>query len=95
MAFGSWFNGRMLDKEYQSVKRSLERRCREDPECKMRLEDVTKDEKFPIEYARFRTIPIYFVVCVACCAGYGWCLQKKVNIAAPLLLQICSEPFVQ
>jgi hypothetical protein len=91
MLFGSWITGTVLDREYQNVKRRLERKCREDPECKIRLEDVTKDENFPIEYARFRTMPAYFVVYVACCAGYGWCLQEKVNIAGPLILQIVSE----
>lgn len=91
MLFGSWITGTVLDKEYQRVKRSLERKAREDPESKIKPEDVTKDENFPIEYARFRTMPFYFTVYVACCAGYGWCLQSKVNIAGPLILQIISE----
>lgn len=91
LTFGSWINGAILDKEYHRVKRNLERRCTEDPECKFRAEDVTKDENFPIEYARFRAMPIYFVIYVACCAGYGWCLQSKVNLAGPLVLQIISK----
>ena len=90
MLFGSWFTGIILDREYQKVKRDLERKCREDPECTMRVEDVTKDENFPIEYARFRTMPAYLVVYVAACIGYGWCLDAKVNIAGPLILQIIS-----
>lgn len=88
MLFGSWINGSILDREYQNVKRKMERRCREDPECKVRVEDVTKDEIFPIEYARFRTMPVYCAVYVACVAGYGWTLQAKTNIAGPLILQI-------
>ena len=91
MLIGSWMNGAVLDHEYQRVKRTLERRVREDPESKIKPEDVTKDENFPIEYARFRTMPAYFVVYVGCCAGYGWCLQNKVNLAGPLILQIISE----
>ena len=91
MLFGSWINGTILDREYQRVKILMERRCREDPECKIRSEDVTQDENFPIEYARFRTMPLYFVVYVACCAGYGWCLQSRVNLAGPLILQVISE----
>lgn len=91
MLFGSWITGTVLDREYQRVKRSLERKAREDPESPVRPEDVAKDENFPIEYARFRTMPVYFIVYVACCMGYGWCLEAKVNIAGPLILQIVSE----
>ena len=88
MAFGSWFNGMFLDKEYEKIKRKMERRCQEDPECKIKIEDVTKDENFPIEYARFRSMPVYVLVYTASCIGYGWCLSAKVNLAGPLILQI-------
>lgn len=93
MLFGSWFTGIFLDKEYRRVKERMEKRCRDDPECKIRIEDVTKDENFPIEYARFRTMPVYFVIYVAACIGYGWCLEAKVNIAGPLILQIISKSY--
>lgn len=33
------------------------------------------------------------VVLVATGMGYGWCLQKKVHIAAPLVLQFISKLF--
>ncbi|EKM49555.1 uncharacterized protein PHACADRAFT_178975 [Phanerochaete carnosa HHB-10118-sp] len=88
MLAGSWINGRVLDLEYRRVRRNLERRACEDPEYDVPFEDVTKDEHFPIEYARFRTIPIYFVIYVAVAIGYGWALQSKVNIAVPLILQV-------
>ncbi|KAJ3556518.1 hypothetical protein NM688_g1983 [Phlebia brevispora] len=88
MLFGSWFTGLVLDREYKQIKVTMERRCKEDPEYKMNIEDVTKDENFPIEYARFRTMPAYFIVYVAACIGYGWCLDAKVNIAGPLILNI-------
>ncbi|EKM49547.1 uncharacterized protein PHACADRAFT_214109 [Phanerochaete carnosa HHB-10118-sp] len=88
MLAGSLVNGRVLDLEYRRVQRNLERRAREDPEYDVPLEDVTKDEHFPIEYARFRTMPVYFVICVSVAIGYGWALQSKVNIAVPLILQI-------
>lgn len=91
MLIGSWATGIMLDREYQKVKVQMERRCRDDPECTMRVEDVTKDENFPIEYARFRTMPVYFVIYLGACIGYGWCLKAKVNIAGPLILQFISE----
>ena len=91
MLFGSWINGKVLDAEYQRIKRKLERRANEDPEYDVRPEDVTKDVNFPIEYARFRTMPIYFVIYVAVGIGYGWALQRGANIAVPLVLQIICE----
>ncbi|PSR70923.1 hypothetical protein PHLCEN_2v13195 [Hermanssonia centrifuga] len=91
MLAGSWLSGKALDKEYQKVKKNLELKCREDPECKIKPEEVTKDENFPIEYARFRTMPIYFSLYIAACIAYGWCLDRKVNLAGPLILQVLSE----
>ena len=91
MLFGSWFTGIVLDKEYAKIKRQMERRCTEDPECKMRAEDVTKDENFPIEYARFRTMPLWVAAYLAACIGYGWCLEANVHISGPLILQFISE----
>ncbi|KAI6047960.1 MFS general substrate transporter [Pisolithus marmoratus] len=44
-------------------------------------------ENFPIEKARLKTTPIQLLICVACCASYGWCLHQKVSIAVPLVLQ--------
>lgn len=95
MIIGGWFSGRALDAEYQRVKRRLEEKARADEGTggeKMRAEDVTRDEHFPIEYARWRTMPVYFVVFVVVCVGYGWTLERKVNIAAPLILQVISKP---
>lgn len=91
MLVGSLVNGRVLDFEYRRARHNLERRAREDPEYDVPLEDVTKDEHFPIEYARFRTVPIYFVICIAVAIGYGWALQSKVNIAVPLILQVICK----
>ncbi len=93
MLFGSCFTGRILDKEYRKAKENLEQKCRDDPESTMKPEDVTKDENFPIEYARLRTMPIYYVLFVVACIAYGWCLDRKVNIAGPLILQILSNSF--
>ena len=95
MILGSWINGKALDREYQTVKRAMERRCLDAPEGALRVEDVTKDEHFPIEYARFRAMPVYCALFIACVAGYGWTLQAKANIAAPLVLQIISESRIE
>ncbi|KAF9245767.1 major facilitator superfamily domain-containing protein [Melanogaster broomeanus] len=53
-----------------------------------RVEDVANDESFPIEMARLRLVSSQLIVFIACCAGYGWCLEKQVNIIVPLVLQI-------
>lgn len=53
--------------------------------------EVTKEENFPIERARLRTVPVMLVVYAACVIGYGWCLQRRVSLAGPLVLQFFSE----
>ncbi|KZT30847.1 MFS general substrate transporter [Neolentinus lepideus HHB14362 ss-1] len=88
MVFGSMFSGKLLDKDYQRLKLSLMKKAAADPERGINPEDVTKSENWPVEKARLRTLPIYLAVLVAVCCGYGWCLQEKVSIAGPLLLQI-------
>ena len=91
MLVGGVITGEILDREYQRVKRRLIDQVQSDPELKIRPEDVTKEEHFPIEYARLRLMPAFLVMFVAGCIGYGWCLQAGVNIAGPLILQIISE----
>lgn len=91
MLFGSLLTGKFLDRDYQSIKKQMIRKAEADREKGMRPEDVTKEENFPIEHARLRTTPIYLAVFVSATLGYGWCLQKNVNLAVPLILQIISE----
>ncbi|KAI0328529.1 MFS general substrate transporter [Cubamyces sp. BRFM 1775] len=88
MLVGGVVTGEILDREYQRVKRRLIDQVESDPEKKIRPEDVTKEEHFPIEYARLRLMPAFLAMFVAGCIGYGWCLQAGVNIAGPLILQI-------
>jgi len=88
MLFGSLLTGKFLDRDYQSIKKQMIRKAEADREKGMRPEDVTKEENFPIEHARLRTTPIYLAVFVSATLGYGWCLQKNVNLAVPLILQI-------
>ncbi|KAI0094305.1 hypothetical protein BDY19DRAFT_13410 [Irpex rosettiformis] len=33
-------------------------------------------------------VPVYYGTYIAACIAYGWCLDKRVNIAAPLVFQI-------
>ena len=90
MVFGSVITGRFLDRDYAAIKNSMIKKAQSDPE-KRDVKDVTRDENFPIEMARLRTMPIYVAVFVACTIGYGWCLQARVSLAGPLILQIISE----
>jgi hypothetical protein len=87
MTFSTVLTGRMLDADYQRIKKKLMKKAEGDPEKHVRPEDVTKDVNFPIECARLRTLPIFTAIFIVTCAGYGWSLQRETNIAVPLLLQ--------
>ncbi|KAG2155612.1 major facilitator superfamily domain-containing protein [Suillus clintonianus] len=88
MTIGTFVSGKMLDVDYQRTKTRLVKKAEEDPEKRIRPEDVTKEENFPIERARLRMVPIFTAIFVLTCAGYGWSLERKTNIAVPLILQI-------
>ena len=45
-------------------------------------------EAFTIEYARLRLMPYYLTIFVMCVIGWGWTIQAKVNMAAPLCLAV-------
>lgn len=97
MLVGSLFSGKLLDREYRKTKEKLIRKAERNAHLPnaIRVEDVTDDENFPIEVARFGVMVYYLVVYITACIGYGWCLQKGVNIAVPLILHIIStsHPF--
>ena len=91
MAIGSVIGGKALDRDYERIKTKLEDEARNDPDSPYLPEDVAREENFPLEYARLRMMPLYYVIYVITVIGYGWCLHQKVNIAGPLILQIISE----
>ena len=91
MLVGGVVMGKLLDAEYQRVKRKMIRKLERDPENKVNPADVTKEEHFPIEYARLRSAPPFFAVYVIAAIGYGWCLHSGVNLAGPLILLIVSK----
>ncbi|OCH87253.1 MFS general substrate transporter, partial [Obba rivulosa] len=87
MLMGGVVTGRLLDHDYKQIKQNLRDRAQNEIGTeKVTPEDVTREEYFPIERARLRTMPIYFAVFVAASIGYGWCLDQKVSIAGPLVL---------
>ncbi|PCH33997.1 MFS general substrate transporter [Wolfiporia cocos MD-104 SS10] len=89
MLVGGIITGRVIDYEYRRTKRQVITALKKtDPEKRIKPEDITKDENFPIEKARLRLMPFYFGLFVATCVAYGWTLDAKVNIAGPLVLQI-------
>ncbi|KAF7979401.1 hypothetical protein HWV62_42510 [Athelia sp. TMB] len=90
MIMGSAVVGKLLDRDYAAFKARMIKKIKEGSnETGMRPEDVTKEENFPIELARLRTMPIYLGIFCAATIGYGWCLQARVSIAVPLVLHIC------
>jgi hypothetical protein len=91
MILGSILIGKFLDRDYARIANQMKKAAAADPEKKILPEDVTKEENFPIERARLRTMPAYLLVFVAFCIGHGWCIDRKVNIAGPLILQIVSS----
>ena len=91
MLVGGIVTGKLLDAEYQRIKRRTLQKLEQDTEKLWDEVIVTKDEHFPLEYARLRTMPAYFAIFVVVAIGYGWCLQAKVSLAGPLVLQVISE----
>lgn len=43
---------------------------------------------FTIEYARLRLMPYYLTLFVMCVIGWGWTIQAKAHMAAPLCLAV-------
>ena len=93
MLFGGVVVGRIIDREYRRVKVQMIAASEKepDPDKRLRIEDITKEENFPIEKARLRLMPVYLATFVAMCIVYGWLLDAKVNIAGPLIIQIVCE----
>lgn len=93
MLFGGVAAGRIIDKEYRRVKTQMIAASEKelDPDKRLKIEDITKEENFPIEKARLRIMPLYLATFVTTCIIYGWLLEAKVNIAGPLIIQIVCE----
>ncbi|EIM87227.1 MFS general substrate transporter [Stereum hirsutum FP-91666 SS1] len=95
MLLSSVGTGRMLDWDYRRVKDKIEklREARRVERGDIEEKGMDSDEEgdirddFPIEKARLRTMPLYSFFFIAVTLGYGWCVQAKVSIAGPLILQ--------
>lgn len=99
MLLSSVGTGRMLDWDYRRVKDKIEklREARRVERGDIEEKGMDSDEEgdirddFPIEKARLRTMPLYSFFFIAVTLGYGWCVQAKVSIAGPLILQFLRE----
>ncbi|KAI1261962.1 MFS general substrate transporter [Xylariaceae sp. FL1019] len=80
MVLGSTINGKLLDYDLARIKRRRTESC---SDC-----CVDPDTDLPIEYARLRMIPGLLIIFVASAVGWGWCIEKGVSVAGPLVLQV-------
>ncbi|KAH6962622.1 major facilitator superfamily domain-containing protein [Ilyonectria sp. MPI-CAGE-AT-0026] len=74
MILGSTFVGKLLDWDYARIKKQM-----------------TENgglSNFPKERARLRTMPTHLVVFVMALVGWGWAVETKTHMAAPLVLQV-------
>ncbi|KAJ7615350.1 MFS general substrate transporter [Roridomyces roridus] len=74
MVVGSVLTGRVLDWEYRRMKK--------------RHDGEEDDESFPIEMARLRLMPALILTFCASCIAYGWCIDRKTSLAAPLIFLV-------
>ncbi|KAK7408633.1 multidrug transporter [Neonectria punicea] len=74
MILGSTCVGKLLDWDYARIKKELA--------------EGGGHSDFPKERARLRTMPAHLVVFVMALIGWGWCVEKRTHMAAPLVLQV-------
>jgi len=90
LALGAMFSGKLMDWDYRTAKEQLTRNST--PE-KGTPGDAICEDDIPIEATRLKRLPLWMIMFCAASAGYGWCLQARMNIAAPLVLQFVSKFF--
>ena len=90
MVIGSMASGKTLDWYYAVVKSRLEHKARLESDKPIEELDIM-GEGFPIEKTRLTIMPFYAGVFVASCIAYGWLLERKVQLAGPLIMQIISN----
>ncbi|KAJ7354428.1 MFS general substrate transporter [Mycena albidolilacea] len=85
MLIGSASSRQLLDWDYQRVKRSILAKTEKTTESH---DEGSNSSSFPIEKARLRLLPILLTCFVASCAAYGWCIERRVSIAGPLVFLV-------
>ncbi|KAG2123271.1 MFS general substrate transporter [Suillus clintonianus] len=84
LALGAIFSGKLMDWDFRKTKEHLTRNFT--PE-KGISDGIIDEDDFPIEATRLKRLPLWMIMFCAACVGYGWCLQARTTIAAPLVLQ--------
>jgi hypothetical protein len=83
---GSYISGWILDRDY----RIIAGRTRSDSEVENgNTMEASAGKRFPIEHARLRSIWIMIIIESLSVAGYGWCIDQKVNVAVLVIMSIC------
>lgn len=77
MIVGSTLTGKFLDWDYARIKK--------------KVEESDGDILFPKEYARLRTMPVLLVLFSGAVIAWGFCVDRGVHIAVPLVLQIVRK----
>jgi MFS family permease len=95
MILGALLNGRLLDREYKLMRRKYEEQRDKEKEKqegrKVLANQADTELDFRIEMARMRWMPVFMLLYIGTLLGYGWCLQKKVNLSVPLILQFIRK----
>nr|GAT44913.1 predicted protein [Mycena chlorophos] len=68
--FATFITGKMLDWDYR----------------RLWAKHTGSREEFSIEKARLHLLPYMIIVYVVSCIGYGWCIDRRTNIAGPLVI---------
>ncbi|EKM83252.1 hypothetical protein AGABI1DRAFT_69522 [Agaricus bisporus var. burnettii JB137-S8] len=92
MTLGTSFVGKYLDLRYKQEEKRL---CEilttaGDLENRLLVEgvsDIGKLPEFPIERARLKYLAEMVVILSGAAMGYGWCIERRVHLAVPLILQ--------
>ncbi|KIK68315.1 hypothetical protein GYMLUDRAFT_153793 [Collybiopsis luxurians FD-317 M1] len=87
MFLGSLSSGRILDGEFQRIQREVDRKRKTEAGGVEKQKTGKYDADYPIEKARLRLVPLFMILFIGANLGYGWCIQRQVNISGPLILQ--------
>lgn len=93
--------GKLLDIQYQFVKRRFEKKIASDSEktteadSERTLVNIIDYENFPMEESRLLAQNIWMLSLAIATTGYGWAVQSKTSIAVPLILQFIGELFLR
>ncbi|KAK2050113.1 MFS general substrate transporter [Colletotrichum somersetense] len=81
MVVGGTLTGKFLDWDYVRIKRRVEEEAGA-------FSDGGGGVFFPKEYARLRTMPVLLVLFSGSVVAWGFCVDRGVHIAVPLILQV-------